>query len=62
MNEKHENAKYLISLGVNLAGDGEKRSMLMNACQYGIEEGIHILVEGGAPLEDTDGRKYKVKC
>lgn len=50
MNERYDNAKYLISLGAKLGGNGETRTALMNACQYGVEEGVHVLVEGGGIL------------
>lgn len=53
-NGKFDNFEYLIKLGYNIKGDGENRSILMDACQFGLEEAVHILVEAGAPLDDTD--------
>lgn len=47
-----------VSLGFSLKGDGVIRSLLMDACQYGDEEAVKILVEAGAPLDDTDEENW----
>ncbi|KAL9643571.1 hypothetical protein ABK040_010184 [Willaertia magna] len=53
-NNRLDNLKYLIEIGCELKGDGNERSILMDAVQYGFEDAVKILVEAGAPLDDTD--------
>ncbi|EFC45222.1 predicted protein [Naegleria gruberi] len=59
-NNKLDNIRHLISLGYNLKGDGNLRSPLMDAVQYGFEEVVKILVENGAPLDDKDCENWTV--
>jgi ankyrin repeat protein len=54
LNDRLENIKFLIDLGANLAGNGTDRSLLMCACQLGMEEAVHLLIEAGAPVNDTE--------
>jgi ankyrin repeat protein len=57
-NENYSLMKFLMSKGFNLAGNGVDRSILMDACQYGFEEAVKMLVDAGAPLEDTDEENW----
>ncbi|KAG2377895.1 hypothetical protein C9374_008980 [Naegleria lovaniensis] len=53
-NDKIDTMHYLIQKGLNLKGDGNDRTLLMNAVQYGHEEAVKILLKANAPLNDRD--------
>jgi len=53
-NGRIDNLKLLIERGVTVNGDGEARSPLMDAVQFGQEEVVHALVEAGCDIEQRD--------
>lgn len=57
-NENYSLMKFLLTKGFDLAGNGQDRSILMDACQYGFEEAVMMLVDAGAPLDDTDEENW----
>lgn len=53
-NHKVDTMQYLLQQGLNVQGDGNERTLLMDAVQYGHEEAVQILLQAHAPLDDRD--------